>query len=51
VVVVGVHIADGEWRTTFMAQPRLAKGFGVAATPWQAVQRATSALKSVRSSA
>jgi hypothetical protein len=50
-VVVGVerqglrfslsHIADGEWRATFMAHPMFAaEGFGVAKTPWQAVQRA-----------
>jgi hypothetical protein len=50
-VVVGVelqglrfslsHIADGEWRATFMAHPMFAPaGFGVAATPWRAVQMA-----------
>ena len=50
-VVVGVerqglrfslsHIAEAEWRATFMAHPMFAPaGFGVAATPWGAVQRA-----------
>jgi len=50
-VVVGVerpglrfslsHIAEGEWRATFMAHPMFApEGFGVAPTPWLAVQRA-----------
>jgi len=50
-VVVGVerqglrfsltHIAEGEWRATFMAHPMFAPaGFGVAPTPWLAVQRA-----------
>ena len=50
-VVVGVerqgfrfsmsHIGEGEWRAYFMASPMLAPaGFGVAETPWQAVQRA-----------
>ena len=36
------HIADDEWRAMFMDDnPRLApRGFGVAATPWGAVQRA-----------
>ena len=35
------HIADGEWRAVFMGNPMVApKGFGVAATPWGAVQRA-----------
>jgi hypothetical protein len=36
------HVADGEWRCVFMGEnPMLApKGFGVAATPWRAVQRA-----------
>ena len=48
-VVVGVerqglrfslsHIAAGEWRAYFMGSPMLAPaGFGVAATPWRAVQ-------------
>jgi hypothetical protein len=33
------HIADGEWRATFSAHPMWASvGFGVAATPWRAVQ-------------
>ena len=51
-VVVGVerqglrfslsHIAEGEWRATFMAHPMFAAaGFGVAKTPWQAVQMAS----------
>jgi hypothetical protein len=50
-VVVGVerqgllvsltHIAEGEWRAQFSAHPMWASaGYGVAATPWQAVQRA-----------
>jgi hypothetical protein len=35
------HIADREWRAMFMAHPMFAPaGFGVAKTPWQAVQRA-----------
>jgi hypothetical protein len=35
------HIAEGEWRATFMAHPMFAPaGFGVAPTPWLAVQRA-----------
>ena len=36
------HIAEGEWRCVFMGDsPRLApEGYGVAPTPWQAVQRA-----------
>jgi hypothetical protein len=35
------HIAEGEWRATFMGNPMFApEGFGVAKTPWQAVQRA-----------
>ena len=50
-VVVGVerqglrfslsHIGESEWRAYFMSSPMLApEGFGVAKTPWQAVQRA-----------
>jgi len=50
-VVVGVerqglrfsltHIADDEWRATFMAHPMFSPaGFAVAATPWEAVQQA-----------
>ena len=36
------HIADGEWRATFMESDRWApRGFGVAPTPWRAVQRAS----------
>jgi hypothetical protein len=35
------HIAEGEWRAQFMGNPLVApKGFGVAATPWHAVQQA-----------
>ena len=36
------HIAEGEWRCVFMGDsPRLApEGYGVAPTPWRAVQRA-----------
>jgi hypothetical protein len=35
------HIAEGEWRATFMANPMFAPaGFGVAPAPWKAVQRA-----------
>ena len=36
------HIAEGEWRAYFRGDNRLLapKGYGVAATPWQAVQRA-----------
>jgi hypothetical protein len=35
------HIGEGEWRATFMRSPMFApEGFGVAKTPWQAVQRA-----------
>jgi hypothetical protein len=35
------HIAEDEWRATFSAHPMSASaGFGVAPTPWQAVQRA-----------
>jgi hypothetical protein len=33
------HIAEGEWRAQFSAHPMWASvGFGVAATPWRAVQ-------------
>jgi len=50
-VVVGVerqglrfslsHIAEDEWRAQFSAHPMWAAvGYGVAPTPWQAVQRA-----------
>jgi hypothetical protein len=50
-VVVGVerqglrfsmsHIAEGEWRARFMSSPMFAPaGFGVAPTPWAAVQQA-----------
>jgi hypothetical protein len=35
------HITEGEWRAQFMADPMIsAAGYGVADTPWQAVQRA-----------
>jgi hypothetical protein len=36
------HIADKEWRAVFMGENALLAplGFGVAPTPWQAVQRA-----------
>ena len=36
------HIADEEWRAVFMGENALLapRGFGVAATPWRAVQRA-----------
>jgi hypothetical protein len=35
------HIAENEWRARFMSSPMFAPaGFGVALTPWQAVQRA-----------
>jgi hypothetical protein len=34
------HIAEGEWRAMFMGPNELVapKGFGVAPTPWRAVQ-------------
>ena len=36
------HIANEEWRAVFMGENALLapRGFGVAATPWRAVQRA-----------
>jgi hypothetical protein len=36
------HIADEEWRAVFMGENALLapRGFGVAATPWRAVQLA-----------
>ncbi len=36
------HITEGEWRATFMGESALLapRGFGVAATPWGAVQMA-----------
>jgi hypothetical protein len=39
------HIADGEWRCVFMGDnPLLApRGYGVAPTPWRAVQDAAGA--------
>jgi hypothetical protein len=34
------HIGEGEWQAYFMASPMFAPaGFGVATTPWRAVQR------------
>jgi hypothetical protein len=33
------HTAEGEWRATFAGHPLFAPvGFGVAPTPWRAVQ-------------
>jgi hypothetical protein len=33
------HIAEGEWRAQFSAHPMWSSaGYGVASTPWQAVQ-------------
>lgn len=38
------HIAEDEWRATFTSDPMIAAaGYGVAATPWQAVQVAARA--------
>jgi hypothetical protein len=39
------HITEGEWRCVFMGESALLapKGYGVASTPWQAVQMAASA--------
>jgi hypothetical protein len=35
------HVTEGEWRAMFLGDPLIsARGFGVAATPWGAVQRA-----------
>jgi hypothetical protein len=35
------HIAEDEWRARFSEHPLWSsKGFGVAATPWRAVQQA-----------
>ena len=35
------HITEGEWRATFQSHPMIApEGFGVAPTPWRAVQDA-----------
>ena len=47
------HIADDEWRAMFMDDnPRLApRGFGVALTPWRAVQRAAWATINMRAPA
>ena len=34
------HVADAEWRAAFVGHPLFAPvGYGVAATPWRAVQR------------
>ena len=45
-----VRIAEGEWRAQFMGNPLVArKGFGVAQTPWKAVQIAAwAALRALR---
>jgi hypothetical protein len=38
------HITEGEWRAQFSAHPLWASaGYGVAATPWRAVQVAARA--------
>jgi hypothetical protein len=38
------HIADAEWRAQFSAHPMWSSaGYGVAPTPWQAVQIAAAA--------
>jgi len=38
------HITEGEWRATFAGNPMFAPaGYGVAPTPWQAVQVAATA--------
>ena len=35
------HITEGEWRARFSVDPMISSaGYGVAATPWGAVQRA-----------
>ena len=36
------HITEGEWRAQFMGESALLapRGYGVAATPWRAVQMA-----------
>ena len=35
------HVAEGEWRVVFAGHPLFAPvGYGVAATPWGAVQKA-----------
>ena len=58
-VVVGVerqglrfslsHIAEDEWRAYFMSHPMSSPdGFGVAKTPWQAVQHAAWAVVGAR---
>jgi hypothetical protein len=40
------HIAEGEWRATFAGNPMFAPaGYGVAPTPWGAVQRAAQAAR------
>jgi hypothetical protein len=47
------HIAEGEWRAQFSPHPMWPSvGFGVAATPWRAVQIAgQAAVRRVRASA
>jgi hypothetical protein len=46
------HIAEGEWRAQFSAHPMWASvGYGVGATPWQAVQIAARAAVSGGASA
>ena len=38
------HVTEGEWRARFMNHPMFApEGYGVAPTPWRAVQRAARA--------
>jgi hypothetical protein len=35
------HITEGEWRARFSVDPMISSaGYGVAPTPWRAVQRA-----------
>jgi hypothetical protein len=35
------HVAESEWRATFRSHPMIApEGFGVAPTPWRAIQEA-----------
>jgi hypothetical protein len=35
------HVTEGKWRAAFMGDPMISPaGYGVAATPWAAVQRA-----------
>ena len=45
------HIAEGEWRAQFSAHPMwAAAGYGVAPTPWRAVQQAAWAAVSKQAS-